>query len=157
MLAKIFKKNVSSNTEDKHPALDRLSKLGLSSAMCTLVKTADGREICDEVGTVSFYQKEKRLFIRGRALFLAPPAVFGPGRNSEPAVFPWENALQPELPGGATGAVFRPAAGRYAPSLAGGVQAGAGGQCDQEREPAVVAFFAYAGCQGAAGVSKLPI
>ncbi len=77
MLAKIFKKNGSTRAADSHPALDRLAQLGLRSALCTMVRTADGRKIQDEVGPVSFYCRQDRLFTRGEALFLAAPEGFG--------------------------------------------------------------------------------
>lgn len=72
MLAKLFKKT---NSREAHPALKRLSQMGARSADCTMVRTADGREARAEVGPVSFYRRDNRLFIRDQALFLVPPPV----------------------------------------------------------------------------------
>lgn len=81
MLAKLFKKNGAGRIEAGHPTLARLSKLGLNSALCTRVRTADGREVRDEVGPVSFFHHRNRLFTRGGALFLAPPDGFDPDEH----------------------------------------------------------------------------
>ena len=54
MLTKIFKKNTDQK-EGSHPALIRLAQFGTRSALCTVVRTADGREAREEVGPVSFY------------------------------------------------------------------------------------------------------
>ena len=72
MLAKLFKKTTSTRGT-AHPALRRLSQMGAHSAVCTMVRTADGREARDEVGPVSFYRRDNRLFVRDQALFLVPP------------------------------------------------------------------------------------
>ena len=76
MLAKIFKKNLADRQDGAHPALTRLSKLGARSALCTMIRTADGREISDELGPVSFYRRRDRLFTQDRSLYLAPPPGF---------------------------------------------------------------------------------
>jgi len=69
----MFKRSGTSQPQEKRSALNRLSKLGLRSALCTRIRSADGRAISDEVGPVSFYRRGNQLFTRGDALFLAPP------------------------------------------------------------------------------------
>ena len=78
MLAKLFKRNGVPVAREHHPVLDRLTQLDARSAMCTLVQTADGHKTRNEVGPVSFYRRQNRLFTRGHALYLAPPEGFGP-------------------------------------------------------------------------------
>lgn len=72
MLAKLFKKTTP---RASNPALRRLSQMGTHSAVCTVVRTADGRETRAKVGPVSFYRRDNRLFIRDQALFLVPPTM----------------------------------------------------------------------------------
>ena len=74
MLDNLFKKTTSSR-DITHPALQRLDQMDARSAVCTMVRTADGRDARAEVGPVSFYRRDDRLFIRDQALFLVPPAV----------------------------------------------------------------------------------
>ncbi|MFT5365525.1 MAG: hypothetical protein ACI8V2_000465 [Candidatus Latescibacterota bacterium] len=74
MLANLFKKT-NSTRGVSHPALRRLNQMDARSAVCTMVRTADGRDARAEVGPVSFYRRDNRLFIRDQALFLVPPAV----------------------------------------------------------------------------------
>ncbi len=74
MLAKLFKKTQSTR-EAAHPALRRLTQMGAHSAVCTMVRTADGQKARDKVGPVSFYRRDNRLFIRDQALFLVPPSM----------------------------------------------------------------------------------
>ena len=38
-----------------------------------MVRNADGKETRDEVGPVSFYRRDNRLFIRDQAMYLVPP------------------------------------------------------------------------------------
>lgn len=73
MLANFFKK--TGHKEDTPPALTRLNQMGAHSAVCTMVRTADGRETHAEVGPVSFYRRDNQLYIRDRAMFLVPPSI----------------------------------------------------------------------------------
>ena len=74
MLEKLFKKSPSTR-DVSSPALRRLSQMGTHSAVCTMVRTAEGKETRDKVGPVSFYRRDNQLFIRDHALFLVPPAL----------------------------------------------------------------------------------
>ena len=76
MLARMFRKTGSPQTQEKNVAINRLTKLGIRSALCTRVRAADGRLLSDEVGSVSFYRQQNQLFTRGDFLFLAPPEGF---------------------------------------------------------------------------------
>ena len=73
MLDRLFKKTLSAKVES-HPALNRLRQMGAYSALCTMVRTADGKETQNEVGPVSFYRRGNRLFTRDSALYLVPPS-----------------------------------------------------------------------------------
>ncbi len=77
MLAKIFKKS-GRRSAASQSALHRLAKFDARYAECTVVRSADGKKIQDEVGPVSFYRRENRLFTRGQSLYLAPPEGFRP-------------------------------------------------------------------------------
>ncbi|MDA0712276.1 MAG: hypothetical protein O3B73_18920, partial [bacterium] len=74
MLEKLFKKSPSTR-DVSSPALRRLSQMGTHSAVCTMVRTAEGKETRHKVGPVSFYRRDNQLFIRDHALFLVPPAL----------------------------------------------------------------------------------
>ena len=74
MLEKLFKKT-STTKGRNHPALRRLDQMGAHSAVCTMVRNAEGKETSNEVGPVSFYRRDNRLFTRDQALYLVPPSV----------------------------------------------------------------------------------
>ena len=75
MLAKLFKKT-SSGKGNIHPALARLKQIGTRSGLCTRIRTADGKEVCNEVGPVMFFYKGEHLFVRDGAFYMVPPSNF---------------------------------------------------------------------------------
>jgi hypothetical protein len=72
MLERIFKRGGAQEAQ-VDPAVGKLDRLGLHSAVGTLVKRADGSAAHEALGAVTFCRRRDRLFAKGKSLFLAPP------------------------------------------------------------------------------------
>jgi hypothetical protein len=73
MLEKIFRRSGAAQDAQIDPAVGKLDRLGLHSAVGTLVKRADGSPAQEDLGAVTFCRRRDRLFAKGKSLFLAPP------------------------------------------------------------------------------------
>jgi len=82
MLERLFKRNGAAAAGSVSPALDKLRQLGPQKAECTIVRTADGLDIDDEIGPVDFFHKDDRIFTRDSTFYLAPPNGKPVGKSS---------------------------------------------------------------------------
>ena len=77
MLTNIFKKAPTQKQSiSGHSAIDRLNEFGTRSAVCTIVSSAAGEDVQEEIGLANFYARPNELYAREGSFYLAPPAGY---------------------------------------------------------------------------------